>query len=183
MNLKQGFIAAFHFLKIISFLMILLVSCTRNNKKSIDPEKYKEPLIKVNKYLVDKDHEIIKSYTERHGWNMQVSETGLWYNIIHDDNNYENVRENTIVTINYKIKLLNSKLCYSSDSAGPKSFRVGHGGVEPGLEEGILLMSKGDKANFIMPPHLAYGLLGDGDKIPARTTIIYEVELINLTYY
>ena len=41
-------------------------------------------------------------------------------------------------------------------------------------------MHEGDKARFIMPPHLAHGLLGDNHKIPARAIIIYEVELIKL---
>ena len=148
--------------------MLFLASC-EENKKPIDPKKYKEPLIQVNKYLVNKDYESIKSYTERHGWNMQVTETGLWYEIKKDSslNRHKGVK-NEIAIINYKVKLLTSKICYSSDSLGPKSFKIGYGGVEPGLEEGILMMRKGDKAKFIMPPHLAHGLLGDGNKIPAR---------------
>jgi len=38
----------------------------------------------------------------------------------------------------------------------------------------------GDKATFIMPPHLAYGLPGDGNKIPARSVIAYEVILVKV---
>jgi FKBP-type peptidyl-prolyl cis-trans isomerase len=53
--------------------------------------------------------------------------------------------------------------------------------VESGLEEGILLLQEGDKARFIMPPHLAHGLIGDRDKIPARATIIYDLELVSLS--
>jgi len=57
---------------------------------------------------------------------------------------------------------------------------VGHGGVESGLEEAVLLLHAGDKARIIIPSHLAYGLVGDDDKIPARATLIYEIELIEL---
>ena len=164
------------------FLVVLFVfaSCNNKSKEPIDTKKYKEPLIKVNKYLVEKDQDNIAAYVERHGWKMEVTETGLWYNV--SKNGTEKATKNVIATINYKVKLLNGKICYSSDSLGTKSFRVGQGGVEAGLEEGILLMCKGDKARFIMPPHLAHGLLGDNNKIPARATIIYEVELIELTY-
>lgn len=162
--------------------MLFLISC-KDQKKPIDPRIYKEPLIKINKYLVNKDYESIKSYTERHEWIMQVTGTGLWYQLMNDSSlNKQKVIKNAIVTINYKVKLLNGKMCYTSDSLGPKSFKVGYGGVEPGLEEGILMMRKGDKARFIMPPHLAHGLLGDRYKIPSRATIIYEVELIDLSY-
>jgi FKBP-type peptidyl-prolyl cis-trans isomerase len=31
-----------------------------------------------------------------------------------------------------------------------------------------------------MPPHLAYGLIGDNKKIPARATIIYDVEILDV---
>ena len=62
-----------------------------------------------------------------------------------------------------------------------KQFRIGQGGVESGLEEGVLLLlHEGDKATFIMPPHLAHGLPGDGNRIPARSIIVYEVELVKV---
>ena len=61
------------------------------------------------------------------------------------------------------------------------SFKVGFGGVESGLEEGVLLLRTGDKARFIMPPHLAHGLIGDGDCIPMRAIIIYDVELVRVS--
>ena len=86
-----------------------------------------------------------------------------------------------IASVNYKLWLLDGTLCYSSDSLGMKKFRIGKGGVEKGLEEGILLMQVGDKARFIMPPHLAQGLMGDQDRIPPRSVILYEVELVQIS--
>jgi len=61
-------------------------------------------------------------------------------------------------------------------------FEVGHGGVENGLEEGILMMKNKEKYRFIMPPHKAHGLLGDLNKIPARSTIIYYVEVLDIQH-
>ncbi|NOZ46483.1 MAG: peptidylprolyl isomerase [Chlorobi bacterium] len=159
---------------------ILVLSGCKQIHRPVNTKKYKEPLIKVNKYLVNKDNESIKSYLKRHNLKMQQTKTGLWYKIIRKGE--IQAKSNQIATINYKVKLLTGELCYSSDSLGPKSFKIGQGGVEPGLEEGILMMHEGDKAQFILPPYLAHGLLGDGDKIPARATIIYEVELIRLSF-
>ena len=34
-----------------------------------------------NKYLVEKDAEIIGSYAKRRNWDMQTTESGLWYMI------------------------------------------------------------------------------------------------------
>jgi FKBP-type peptidyl-prolyl cis-trans isomerase len=79
--------------------------------------------------------------------------------------------------IDYSVSLLDGTECYSSKSTGPQEFRIGQDNVESGLHEAILLMKVGDKARFILPPHLAHGLIGDQNKIPAMSTIIYDVEL------
>jgi FKBP-type peptidyl-prolyl cis-trans isomerase FkpA len=57
---------------------------------------------------------------------------------------------------------------------------VGRGGVESGLEEGILLLNEGGRAQFIMPPHLAHGLIGDDNQIPSRSIILYEIEVVEV---
>ena len=84
------------------------------------------------------------------------------------------------MTISYEVRLINGNLCYSSAEKGPKEFTAGRGEVEVGIEEGILLMRVGDRAKFIVPSHLAFGLLGDQDKIPPQSTLIYDIELIKL---
>ncbi|PLX11282.1 MAG: hypothetical protein C0594_03890 [Marinilabiliales bacterium] len=52
--------------------------------------------------------------------------------------------------------------------------------VISGLEEGISMMREGEKARFIIPPYLAWGLLGDEDKVPMRSIVVYDVELISV---
>ena len=163
-------------------LPIILFSCKSsnkpgNNKKHVND---KESLMKINKYLVEKDREAIESYINRRKWKMKVTETGLYY-MIYKKGFGENVKTGNMVTINYEISLLDGTICYKSDSLNPKIFIVGKGGVESGLEQGILLLKQGDKAKLILPPHLAHGLLGDENKIPARSTIVYDIELLKIT--
>jgi FKBP-type peptidyl-prolyl cis-trans isomerase len=43
------------------------------------------------------------------------------------------------------------------------------------------MLREGDKARFILPPHIAHGLLGDENRIPPRSVIVYEVELLNIS--
>jgi len=172
-------------LLLIFTLSIILFSCDENKRKKRnltreELKEYEKPLQIANKYLVTLDAERIQSYAKRRGWEMKQTETGLWYMIYHKTDG-EKAVQGKIASLNYKVSLLDGTLCYSSDSLGSKTFLIGRGGVESGLEEGILLMKKGEKARFIMPPYKAHGLLGDMNKIPARTTILYEVELINLS--
>ena len=163
-------------------MLVFLFSCTQKRTYRTDEEvaHFKEPLIKINKYLVRKDAQRIADYVNRHKWDMKISKTGLWY-MIYEKGDGKKSKINKIATIKYTISLLDGTLCYTSDSLGVKQFRIGQGGVESGLEEGILLMSEGDKAKFIMPPHLAHGLVGDEKKIPRRATIVYDVQLIALS--
>ena len=166
----------------ISFFLLVGInfSCNHHGKEhKLNPNEYKEPLVKVNKMLVEYDKQEIDAFIKRHDWEMEETGTGLRY-MIYQIAEGVPAQKDMIATINYRINLLNGKQCYSSGDLGPKEFRIGKGGVEAGLEEGILLMKVGEKAKFIMPPHLAHGLLGDENKIPPRATIVYDVELVSV---
>lgn len=165
---------------IFSVLLMLTVSCKMQSNEQQKKRKIStEDLISANRYLVEKDASIIKDYVERNKLQMQETNTGLWYQIDKVGEGDFAVKGN-VVKIAYDVSLLDGTTCYSSDSLGFKSFRIGQGGVESGLEEGILLLQKGSKATFIMPPHRAHGLVGDDDKIPGRSILLYKVEVIDL---
>ena len=161
-------------------LFLLILSCRQRPDVTRGNDSVsRENLIRANKILVKQDAEKIEAYVKRRNWEMKETETGLWY-MIYEKGNGARAKEGDIATIDYKISLLDGTECYSSAISGPKEFKIGQGGVESGLEEGILLLHVGDKARFIMPPHLAHGLLGDNNKIPARSIILYEVNLTKL---
>ena len=176
-------IAGKQFIKrsIILIFIIIFFSCNREkeveNKTVINHSK--ESLEEVNKLLVDKDAELIKSYVDRRGWKMELTKSGLWY-MIYEDGSGPLIKKGDYITFNYDVWLLNGTLCYSSEDLEAKSFMVGKGGVESGLEEAVLMLNIGSKARFILPPHLAYGLIGDENRIPARATIVYDIEILKI---
>jgi FKBP-type peptidyl-prolyl cis-trans isomerase len=163
--------------------VMLLLSCRKQTASEKAPEmtdqEEKEMLLRVNKFLVQKDIELIESYSNRHGWNMEVSETGLFYEI-YEPAQGEKVEQGDIVNLKYELSLLDGTVCYTSEEDGNKIFRLGKSQEISGLEQGVALMRAGEKARFIIPPHLAYGLLGDENRIPARSIIIYQVELVEV---
>jgi len=167
----------------ICLLFIANGGCKKEEPRRLtrdDISRKKEVLVRVNKYLVKKDAELIESYTKRRGWEMELTESGLFYQIYERGNGLK-AENGKLATIAYKLSLLDGTVCYSSDAQGPKKFQLGHSTEESGLEQGILMMHVGDKARLILPPHLAHGLLGDENRIPARSIIVYEIELLDIT--
>jgi FKBP-type peptidyl-prolyl cis-trans isomerase FkpA len=166
---------------IISSSIISIVSCSGSVEKQEEKKDVsrKESLEKVNRYLVRTESEDIENYIRRHGWVMKETGTGLriW---IYEHGTGEQAEKGMIATLDYQTWLINGNLIYSSDELGQKEFKIGKGGVESGLEEAILKMHVGDKAKLIIPSHLAFGLLGDNNKIPPRSTVVYDIELISL---
>ena len=171
-----------HILTILFFAMVFSFSgCHRNGEeqKVPDAKQLRETLEETNKILLEAEKQEIKDFISRYGWDMEETGTGLWYQI-YEPGMGEQAKEGSVALIQYSIHLLTGDLVYSSEHDGAREFKIGRGGVEPGLEEGILLLQEGDKARFIMPSHLAHGVPGDGVRIPARATIVYDLELIEI---
>lgn len=139
----------------------------------------KETLIEANKNVLLTEDQQIRNLISRYGWEMEETGTGLRY-LIYKKGNGPVARRGLQVKISYTVRLISGDVIYSSDQTGPKSFTIGSGGVESGLEEAILHMHQGDKAKLVIPSHLAFGLTGDNDQIPPKATLIYDIELIEL---
>ena len=168
------------FYKII-FIGVFFCSCGNGNpvNTKVTPENIKKPMMDVNKILVQKESDEIDQFVKMRNWDMVQTGTGLRI-MIYEHGTGDSAKAGKRAKINYKISLLDGTECYSSEKSGPKEFLIGQDYVETGLHEGIQLLRTGDKAILILPSHLALGLLGDFEKIPARSTIVYDVELISL---
>lgn len=59
----------------------------------------------------------------------------------------------------------------------PLEFEVGAGQMIQGFDYGVQGMKVGGTRNMIIPPELGYGNRAMGDKIPANSTLVFEVTL------
>lgn len=170
--------------KIFGFtcFLFLMVSCQESPKKERGANSIsKKELIHNNRKQVQVELDQIRNYIRRRNWDMNETGSGLRYMI------YENgpglgefPQEYDTVFVNYEVSLINGKEIYKSDKDSPASFIVGHDIVESGLQEGIRFMKVGDKAKLIIPAHLAHGYSGDFNRIPKSSTVIFDLELLQI---
>jgi peptidylprolyl isomerase len=68
----------------------------------------------------------------------------------------------------------------SSVGGDPFQTTVGVGSVIAGWDEGLPLMKEGGKTRLIIPPDLGYGETGSGDRIPPNSTLVFDIELLDV---
>ncbi len=107
-----------------------------------------------------------------------TTESGLQYKVIKEGTG-ANPLATDMVEVHYTGKLINGTTFDSSVPRGkPAKFSVGQ--VIKGWTEGLQLMNVGSKYEFYIPSDLAYGPQGAGRQIKGNSTLIFEVELLNI---
>lgn len=105
---------------------------------------------------------------------VQVTGSGLQY-IIHAAGEDEKVKPEDTVLVNYKGTLIDGTEFDANDSTEFVANRV-----IKGWTEGLGLLGKGGKATLYIPSELAYGERGAGRDIEPNSTLIFEVEVIDV---
>jgi FKBP-type peptidyl-prolyl cis-trans isomerase len=84
------------------------------------------------------------------------------------------------VVVNYTGKFMSGKVFDTSVGKPPFTFRLGHGEVIKGWDEGVGSMHVGGKRRLLIPPALAYGKAGYPGVIPPNSTLRFDVELLKI---
>ena len=109
---------------------------------------------------------------------LQLLPSGLQYEVVKMGTGPKPTAEST-VKVHYVGTLIDGTEFDSSVKRNePAQFPVS--GVIPGWTEALQLMPVGSKFNLYIPQSLAYGANGAGEVIKPYSTLIFEVELLEI---
>ncbi len=114
------------------------------------------------------------------GQKLTTADSGLKYVDLKSGTG-EPAKAGQLVMVNYDAWLANgTKFDSSYARREPFRFKIGAGQVIQGWDEGVVGMRVGGKRKLIIPPALGYGEQGAGDRIPPNSTLVFEVELLEV---
>jgi len=133
---------------------------------------------RIKEQSIKDEHNKLDAYMKKNAPGAVKSADGFYY-IIEKQGTGPNPKENQMVTIHYTGSTYEGKVV-ETDSGKTTSFQMGDKQVIPGWSKGVALLNKGAKARFYIPSDLAYGERGVGNIIQPNTTLIYEIELVDI---
>ena len=147
------------------------------NTRDAERAKKKEEMNKVTyKDYIEKNEAFLAQNKEKTG--VTVTPSGLQYEVIKMGNGPKPTAQNT-VKVHYVGTLIDGTEFDSSIKRNqPAQFPVS--GVIPGWTEALQLMPVGSKFNLVIPQALAYGARGAGEVIKPFSTLIFQVELLEI---
>ncbi|WP_437963591.1 FKBP-type peptidyl-prolyl cis-trans isomerase [Sorangium sp. So ce260] len=85
------------------------------------------------------------------------------------------------VRVHYTGRLLKTNAEFDSSVGGePFVFTLGNTEVIKGWDEGVVGMKVGGKRKLTIPSRLAYGESGSPPKIPGKSTLVFDIELLGI---
>ncbi|ENV00655.1 MULTISPECIES: FKBP-type peptidyl-prolyl cis-trans isomerase [Acinetobacter] len=109
---------------------------------------------------------------------IKTTKSGLQYQILQEGKG-KSPSANSNVRVHYEGRLIDGTVFDSSIARQqPVDFRTTQ--VITGWTEGLQLMKVGAKYRFFIPADLAYGQIGSGDIIEPNSTLIFDIELLEI---
>jgi len=151
-------------------------------KTITDKTKAEEPA-KVKKYIDDNKLNVTKTAS---GLNYVITQPGTGEKIAVGDtaviSYIGKFTTGKVFETNIKEEAMKTKATYQPmNPYKPARFAVGVKQVIPGWDEGLLLLSKGSKATFIIPSALAYGEQGGGPIAPF-TPLVFDIIVVDVIH-
>jgi FKBP-type peptidyl-prolyl cis-trans isomerase len=153
-------------------------------------DKLKITFVVENKYSAAaqkaKEDKDIQAYLDKNKLKATKNAEGVYVAVTEEGTGATPNTGDTVV-VHYTGKLLNGKVFDSSTDSTmrpgpltPLRFPIGQGMVIKGWDVGFSSLKKGSKAVLVIPSPLAYGFQGSPPVIPANSTLVFDVQLLDI---
>ena len=160
-------------------LLSILVACSYPQPRSPIKQRVETTSVEKNKELLLKETLLIEQYiTTQSNLAYNKSPSGLWYAA--SDINIFTYKKGTQIDFEYKVLDLNNKLVYDRNTIGKQTYFVDEQPIMYGLKEALSLLKEGASGTFLLPSILAYGVLGDQNKIDSNTPLVIQLKITNI---
>jgi FKBP-type peptidyl-prolyl cis-trans isomerase FklB len=147
-----------------------------NKREAVKQARLAETNKVTYKDYIAENESFLSKNKEKSG--VSVTPSGLQYEVIKMGTGPKPDASST-VKVHYTGTLIDGTEFDSSVKRGqPAEFQVG--GVIPGWTEALQLMPVGSKFKLFIPENIAYGSNGAGEIIKPYSTLIFEVELLEI---
>jgi peptidyl-prolyl cis-trans isomerase A (cyclophilin A) len=148
----------------------------RDAKQAAARKQREEEQKKVKEKIAKDVADHVKQLESELGKTAEKSESGLYWFVMEPGTGASPKATDT-VEVHYTGWLLNGNEFDSSHKRGkPATFPLNR--VIKGWTEGVGMMQVGEKRKLVIPPDLAYGPRAMGNKIPANSPLVFDVELL-----
>ncbi|MBG6185967.1 gliding motility-associated peptidyl-prolyl isomerase GldI [Flavobacterium sp. CAN_S2] len=168
---------------IIFFLFVLVSSCKQQQdaRRPISQASgsFMKKSIARNKKLVATEETKIQDLIKSNPNVVYLaSKKGYWYSYV-TRNEIDSLtpKKGDVAFFDYEIKDLKGTIIYSELELRPQIYYVDKQNIMMGLRDGIKLMRKNEKVNFLFPSNMGYGYHGDNKKIGTNQPLICTVTL------
>ncbi|MFV8367952.1 gliding motility-associated peptidyl-prolyl isomerase GldI [Flavobacterium sp. LB2R40] len=168
----------------VSFFLLVLVSACKQQQEARRPlsqtsGSFMKKSIARNKKLVANEETKIQDLIKSNpNVKYVASKKGYWYSYV-TRNEIDSLtpKKGDVAFFDYEIKDLKGTIIYSELELRPQIYYVDKQNIMMGLRDGIKLMRKKEKINFLFPSNMGYGYHGDDKKIGTNQPLICTVTL------
>ncbi|MDZ7740896.1 MAG: FKBP-type peptidyl-prolyl cis-trans isomerase [Bacteroidota bacterium] len=130
---------------------------------------------------LEKDEsEKLQAYVSENDLSGKLTGSGIYF-ISEEKGKGRELENGAMAELHYSIQTLEGRKLFSSfDRNRPVNVEIGTKFDTEGFMEGVKMMKEGGKAKFIVPSEKAFGQGGRGQNIPPYTTLVYDVEILDV---
>ncbi len=168
---------------VVFFLLLLISSCKQQQdaRRPISQASgsfMKKSIVRNKKLVATEENQIQEVIKNNPNVVYLPSQKGYWYS--YETRNAIDTltpKKGDVAFFDYEIKDLKGTTIYSELELRPQIYYVDKQNIMMGLRDGIKLMRKNEKVNFLFPSNMGYGYHGDNKKIGTNQPIICTVTL------